>query len=107
MIGYPYPVDALIVSVQGPECTWEISKRGNVNVVQSAREWPAVVEEVKDDFLTRRGIDVGAVELVLEAAPVIGMRCTLNGGRIRQHDRKTVLVPVQAIPAFKPRPDPR
>lgn len=107
MIGYPYPVDARIVAVHDSEGTLRLSRKNNVVAGTLEWSWTEKVEDVKEQYLRQRAIDVGEIELLLECAPVIGMHSTLNGGRRRRYAETTALVPVQAIPAFKPRPDPR
>jgi hypothetical protein len=107
MVGYPYPGEAKVTAAFDVEGQWRLTKRGKL--VQSTHDtpWEELKQTVTEEFLTRKAVDVGTIQMIVEAQPVDGMSSTAQGALQRRYSSQRILVPVQAIPAFPPRADPR
>lgn len=106
-LGYPYASGGRVVAVMDNEGAWRLSRRGELNKAPLGKPWPSIVAEVQKRHLTLHGMDVGPVDVLVEAEPVAGMVQTLDGGSAAEYDKNTTLTPVQAIPSQAPQSDPR
>ena len=106
-IGYPYPGEAKVTAAIDAEGQWRLSKRGKLVQVAHDTPWEELKQRVHNEFITRKAVDAGSVQMLVEAQPVEGMSSTAQGALQRRYSSQRLLVPVQAIPAFPPRPDPR
>eukprot|EP00045_Choanoeca_perplexa_P011245 m.118141 g.118141 ORF g.118141 m.118141 type:complete len:1458 (-) comp15562_c0_seq1:189-4562(-) len=106
MVGYPYPGMARVEAAIDVQGTWHMSKRGHVVKSASSQSWGEAVAQVRHDFLTQRGVDVGEVEMILEVAPVVGV--TVHKNTVTHHiSEQSRRIPAHAIPRHDPRVDAR
>ncbi|XP_032239667.2 5'-3' exoribonuclease 1 isoform X2 [Nematostella vectensis] len=83
-VGWPHMVEALVVAVS--DNTFRYSrKKGEKDIQQDILSeedgWEKQVKSFAQSQMERRGIDVGAVEILIDACPVIGRRflCSAKG----------------------------
>eukprot|EP00054_Salpingoeca_dolichothecata_P030449 m.248072 g.248072 ORF g.248072 m.248072 type:complete len:1635 (+) comp26663_c1_seq18:689-5593(+) len=105
--GYPFPVESLVEAVMTSVGCWELSRKGNLVQTKLDFNWQDMVTTLRDDLLITKGIDVGRIDILLQVRPLEGMVMGNDGSVSKHFGQKSHIIPVQAIPAQAPRPDPR
>ena len=105
-VDFPFPCLGRVVAARDAD-GWHRVKRGQIKL-ERCDGWAEEVAAVVQQYKEKRGVDVGATDLLLEVAPLRGIVHTPAFDIVPEFDAsKTLLVPAQAIPSSQPRVDPR
>jgi 5'-3' exoribonuclease 1 len=113
VVRWPHWLEARVVAVSNRYGRADVGDRGGSARIRrfNQREsgnWVKDVKVLAETLLITRGLDCGAIEVLIHAAPLEGMRVQEDGSSVRFFGRNLIEIPVQAVVFNHSRaPDPR
>ena len=105
-VKWPYLVEALVVAVS--DGSVKVTGGGSTPISAGAgAAWRTAATALSSDLLTKRGIDVGAIDVLLHVRPVDGLVRAVDGSVEKRWSAEELAVPPALALRKNPAPDAR
>jgi len=101
-VAWPYVKESIVDKVS--DATTSVSSNGSEG---RTADWDIVVSNMKKEFLSKRGVDLGNVKLMVHVRPLEGLIRQVDGSVEKRFGKETVAFPLQMTLRKNPAPDPR
>ena len=106
-VKWPYLQEALVVSVSDGKMRAGAKGESRPLSSNEADEWSRQTTQMKNDYVTKQGLELGQLKLLLHVRPCEGLVRQIDGTVEKRFGKTEVSYPLQMTLRRNPAPDPR